>query len=67
MKSSNDYLKVEIKVEESKWNILEEDLFSVVIRKNKKRHFLCLFESYFRVYLNYIIYIFKIKFLNVII
>ena len=40
MKSTNDYLKVEVKVEESKWNILEEDLFSVVIRKNKKRHFL---------------------------
>lgn len=40
MKSTNDYLKVEIKVEESKWNILEEDLFSMVIRKNKKRHFL---------------------------
>ena len=40
MKSTNDYLKVEIKIKESKWNILEEDLFSVVIRKNKKRHFL---------------------------
>ena len=40
MKLNNDYLKVELKVEESKWKLTDEDLFRLVIRKNKKRHFL---------------------------
>lgn len=40
MKQSNDYLSVDIQIEESKWGFSAEELFSLVIRKNKKRHFL---------------------------
>lgn len=40
MKQNNDYLNVKIQIEESRWNFTEEELFSLAIRKNKKRHFL---------------------------
>lgn len=40
MRENNPYLEVQITVKEGKWQLEPEALFQVVMRKNKKRHFL---------------------------
>ena len=40
MEHNCTYVKVNIQIEENRWNVGEKELFEVVIRKNKKRSFL---------------------------
>lgn len=40
MEYNHNYVKVSIQIEENKWHIGENELFEVVMRKNKKRSFL---------------------------